>query len=193
MDEMVGFMPGADVQDGRGTAFRELVRRYADRVYTQAYRMLGNREDAEEAVQDIFLKVHRGIVDFRGDSQLTTWLWRITANVCISRLRRKQLAASSLDDPVGDDGATMGDHVPSAEDDPLEYTVRADTAALVRDYVRMLPPAWAMAVSMFYFDELTYDEIAAAIEVPSNTVATYLHRGRNRLARMLADRMGDEI
>ena len=71
--------------------FSEILLTYQDRVYNQTFRMLGNREDAEETTQDIFLSVYGALDNFRGDSKLTTWIYRITSNECISRLRKKQL------------------------------------------------------------------------------------------------------
>ena len=91
------------------TGFAHLVAQHRDRVYNQAYRVLGNREDAEEAAQDVFLQVYRALDSFRGCSAVATWIYRITANVCIDRLRRKRLDTTSMDTPLGDDGATLAD------------------------------------------------------------------------------------
>ena len=70
--------------------FSLLVDKYQDKVYNQAYRMLGNREDAEDATQDVFLRIYRSIEKFRGESKITTWIYSITSNVCIDRLRKLQ-------------------------------------------------------------------------------------------------------
>ncbi len=168
--------------------FRTILFEYQDRVYNQAYRMLGNREDAEEATQDIFLKVHGALEDFRGDSKVSTWLYRITSNECISRLRRKQLDMTSLDEPVGNDGSsTMGDFIPSDMDDPVDILESEELAGMIRSRVRALPPDWAMAISLFHFDDLSYEEIADIMDIPKATVATYIFRGRKKLARDLMD------
>ena len=70
---------------------RRLITEHQDRVYNQAFRMLGNKEDAEEATQDVFLLVHRKRGEFRGESMISPWIYRLTANVCITRLRKQQL------------------------------------------------------------------------------------------------------
>ena len=165
--------------------FTAILTEYQDRVYNQAYRMLGNCEDAEEATQDIFLKIYRLLNSFRGDSKLTTWMYRITANECISRLRKKQMEAMSLDDPLGDDGATIADLVPDKADRADDELVKSEVAEQVRALVRKLPPDWAMAVSLCHFDDLSYDEIAEIMQIPKATVATYIFRGRKKLAGML--------
>ena len=165
--------------------FDHILRTYQDRVYNQAYRMLGNREDAEEAAQDVFLKVYRSLDDFRGDSKLSTWIYRITANECISRLRKKQLDIASMDDPIGDDGAVLADVIPDRREGCDSAIESAETASRIRDMVRTLPPDWAMAISLYHFDDLSYDEIAEIMDIPRATVATYIFRGRKKLASML--------
>ena len=166
--------------------FSEILLTYQDRVYNQTFRMLGNREDAEEATQDIFLSVHGALDNFRGDSKISTWIYRITSNECISRLRKKQLDMRSLDEPVGDDRDTMfGDFIPSNKADPEELLESGETAKLIRSKVRDLPPDWAMAVSLYHFDDLSYDEIAEVMGIPKATVATYIFRGRKKLANGL--------
>ena len=165
--------------------FREIVLEYQDRVYNQAFRMLGNHEDAEEATQDIFMNVHRSLEEFRGDSKMSTWIYRITSNVCISKLRKKQLAMSSMDDPIGEDGATLGDLIPDAASDHTAELELAETSELIRDQVKQLPPDWAMAISLFHFDDKSYEEIADIMEIPKATVATYIFRGRKQLAKSL--------
>ena len=171
--------------------FDRILVEYQDRVYNQAYRMLGNREDAEEAAQDVFLKVHRSLDDFRGESKLSTWIYRITANECISRLRKKQLDTQSLDDPVGDDGAVLADMVPDRTGGADTGLESAETAERIRGMVRDLPPDWAMALSLYHFDDLSYDEIAAAMDIPKATVATYIFRGRKKLVTMLMEYSGN--
>ena len=72
------------------TRFKRLVEEHQNAVSNQAYRMLGSREEAEEATQDVFMRVYRGLSAFRSESKLSTWIYRITTNVCISRLRLKK-------------------------------------------------------------------------------------------------------
>ncbi len=166
--------------------FRKLLYTYQDRVYNQAYRMLGNQEDAEEATQDIFLNIYRSMDEFRGESKITTWIYRITSNVCISRLRKKQLDMTSLDEPRSDDDPrTLSDMLPEEGCDPESILESEETKELIRSEVRNLPPDWAMAVSLYHFDDLSYEEIADVMGIPKATVATYIFRGRKQLAQNL--------
>lgn len=166
--------------------FTGIVKEYQNRVYNQAYRMLGNSEDAEETTQDIFLKVYHSLTDFRGDSALSTWIYRITANECISRLRKKQLKVTSMDEPIGEDGETFAAFIADDGEGPEETVMRSEMDEIIRDEVQNLPPNWAMAISLFHFDDLSYDEIAEAMDIPRATVGTYILRGRNQLAKKLA-------
>ena len=169
--------------------FRTLLATYQDRVYNQAYRMLGNAEDAEEATQDIFMKVYKSMDDFRGESAMSTWIYRITANECISRLRKKQLDTRSFDEPFEDEGKTLADIVPDDSPDAGALLESQESSEMIRNEVQRLPANWAMAISLYHFDDLSYDEIADAMEIPKATVATYISRGRKELAQNLMNFM----
>lgn len=169
--------------------FRTLLATYQDRVYNQAYRMLGNAEDAEETTQDIFMKIYKSMDDFRGESAVSTWIYRITSNECISRLRKKQLDTRSFDEPFEDEGKSLADILPDDSPDAGSLLESQESSEMIRDEVRRLPANWAMAISLYHFDDLSYDEIADAMEIPKATVATYISRGRKQLAQNLMNFM----
>ena len=165
--------------------FRKILEDYQNRVYNQAYRMLGNAEDAEETTQDIFLKIYKKLEDFRGESALSTWIYRITSNECISRLRKKQLDTTSLDETNEPDGYSLADVIPDNAPDAGALLESNEAAEMIRDEVRRLPSTWAMAISLYHFDDLSYDEIAEAMDTPRATVATYISRGRKQLTKQM--------
>ena len=171
--------------------FKKLLADYQDRVYNQAYRMLGNHEDAEEATQDIFMNIYRSLDSFRGESKMSTWIYRVTSNECISRLRKKQLETTSFDEPFEPDGRTLSDIIPDSGSDPEALLESSETAEMVRSQVRRLPANWAMAVSLYHFDDLSYEEISDIIDIPKATVATYIMRGRKQLAQWLMSVMNN--
>jgi RNA polymerase sigma-70 factor, ECF subfamily len=184
---------GASVgSNTRAAQFEHILAEFQDRVYNQAYRMLGNREDAEETAQDVFIKIYRSLDEFRGESKLSTWIYRITANECISRLRKKQLDMTSLDMTVGeDDTTTFGELIPGDGEGADQIMEQTQTAEIVRSMVRKLPPDWAMAISLCHFDDRSYDEIADIMSIPKATVATYIFRGRKKLSSMLMSYQND--
>ena len=181
---------GTMVQSATDKDFRRLVETYQHKVYSQAYRMLGSREEAEEATQDIFLKVHGALGDFRGDSKLSSWIFRITANVCISRMRKKQLKTTSIDAPVAEEGRSVAETLADEDDDPEHEYAATEMGNIVREQLRRLKPEWAQAISLHYFGGQSYDEVAEAMELPRATVATYIRRGKMQLAGMIVAQTG---
>lgn len=172
-------------------SFREILAEYQGKVYNQAYRMLGNREEAEEATQDIFLRIHNSLDEFRGESKLSSWIFRITANVCISRLRRKRLELHSLDEPLGgEEGRRVAETLPDEGNDPESLYRSQETAEIIRAEVRRLPALWAQAISLHHFGGQSYEEVAEIMQIPRATVATYIRRGRMQLATQLVARTG---
>jgi len=165
--------------------FSELLETFQDKVYNQAYRMLGNREEAEEATQDIFLRIHRSLDEFRGESKLSSWIYRIAANVCISRLRKKQLNIISLDEPLDGGGRPAEQLVADEGANPETEYQEMEMAGTIRAEVRRLPPLWAQALSLHYFGMQSYEEVAEAMEIPRATAATYILRGKKQLAKQI--------
>ena len=157
-------------------------------MFNLALKMLGNRNDAEEAVQDVFMRVYSSLKDFRGDSSLSTWIWRITANVCLTRRKKRDTSGVSLDDSGID-----------PPDGRIEDSSRQEKSVYARERrkildacIALLPPNESAVVTLFYFEELSYEEISDILRLPVGTVSTALHRARQRLAEMLRERR-DEI
>ncbi len=165
--------------------FKTLLAEYKDRVYNQTYRMLGNHEDAEETTQDVFLSIYRSLENFRGECKMSTWIYRITSNMCITRLRKSQLVTTSMDEPFEPEGRPLSEILPDSGSDPEKLMESTEIAQLVRSHVSRLPAHWAMAISLFHFDDLSYEKIAEIMEIPKATVATYIMRGRKQLAQWL--------
>lgn len=171
--------------------FRTILNEYQDRVYNQARRMLGSREEAEEAAQDVFMRIHRSLPDFRGECKMSSWVYRIVANVCISRLRKKRHDISSLDEPSEQAGRMVLETLPDESPNPEEELESARSTENLHAAVRRLPALWAQAISLHHFEGLSYEETAEAMEIPRATVATYILRGRRQLARLLIAQTGE--
>ena len=155
--------------------FRQIVREYSDRVGQTARRILGDDRDAEEAVQDVFLKVYHGLKDFKGESEVSTWIYRITVNTCISRRRRAPRPEVSWDDPT-----ILGEIAdPAAR--PDELYEESESKERVAELTASLGDKEAQAVTLFYLEELDYNKISEIMNIPTGSVATVLHRGRTHL------------
>jgi RNA polymerase sigma-70 factor, ECF subfamily len=168
----------ADILEGcrRGdpAAQRRAFERYADRVYSIALHYLrGDEAAARDVAQEVFVKAFRAAPAFRADASLGTWLYRITANACIDELRRRKRLLLFGDLPHALHGST-------APTEPEEGDARI-TAAVGR-----LSPRLRLAVLLRYFDDLSYEEIARALDCTPGTVASRLHRAHAILARELA-------
>ena len=159
--------------------FGRIVEDYAQGVYAHAHRMLGSREEAEEAAQDVFLRIHRSLGGFQGKAKISTWVWRITTNVCLSRREsRRKSTPASLDPESAAD-------VPDGSPDPeRSFIVREESERLGR-MIASLPDREAAVITLYYMEGMDYKEIAGALDLPAGSVATALHRGRERLAGKL--------
>ncbi len=157
--------------------FREIVDGYSAQVYNHALSLLKNREDAEEATQDVFVKINKAIALFRGDAKLSTWIWRITANVCYTRLAKKKLITDSFDN--------VSNSIPDTHSLFSELT-RHERKEIIETALSHIPQQQASILLQFYFEELSYKEIADAFNLPEGTIATLLHRGRENLRMELS-------
>ncbi len=172
------------VQSIRGDkeAFGELVRRCQAPVFNVAYRLMGNRLDAEDAAQEAFLRAYRALATFDATRPIVPWLKRITVNVCLNRLEAKPAEPLTLEE----DGSLS---LPLAGPSPEELTLARETSHAVRAEILQLPPRYRAAIELRHFQELSYDEMAAALGRPLSDVKSDLFRAR----RLLADRLKNTL
>ena len=152
-------------------AFEALVRAYQHRVFGVAARMLGNRTDAEDVAQEVFLRVHRAIGSFRGEAKLSTWLYGIAANLCLNRL-----ASADQRRVRHDDDAIM--RTPSEAADAITTIERNEVDTALRQAIAELPDERRIVVVLRDLEGLSYDEIAQALDLEPGTVRSRLHRAR---------------
>jgi RNA polymerase sigma-70 factor (ECF subfamily) len=177
---------GADILEacrgGDREAFRALYEAYKDKVYSIAlYYFHGDRAAAGDVTQQVFLKLFTSIGQFRGDSEFATWMYRLVVNTCADAARRGKSRTVALDRPAlealprGSNGNT-----------PEEEMDRARTVSAIQSAVSALPERFRLAILLRYFEGLSYEEIAAALNCSMGTVASRLSRGHRMLAAMLA-------
>lgn len=156
--------------------FERIVREYQDRVFRLALSMLGDRAAAEEAAQDALLRVWKGLPGFRAESSLSTWIYSITRNTCLTALGRGRYRTASLDEPgprrEAENRAAAGWFAAGPP----------DAAALLE----RLPAKLRQVLTLFYMQEKSYDEVAQMLGLPMGTVKSYLFRARKSLAEELA-------
>lgn len=166
-------------QRGDRAAFAELVRLTHEQVYNLAYQFLSNAQEAEDLTQEVYLRVWRALSDFRGEARFRTWLYRITANTCINRRRRLRGQLETTQD-----GAVM-ERLPSTQENPDAAVITNDRKKRLWDAVRCLPDKYRLVLSLFYQEQLSYDEVADTLALPLGTVKAQLNRARQALASIL--------
>ncbi len=171
-------VPGAGVA-APPKDFAEVVERYGDFVYNVALRMTGDPHEAQDATQDAFISAYRAFDRFRGESAVTTWLYRITVNAVLmrrrGRKREREMAQGSIEDRV------IADKAPG----PEKLALTSELRDAIQRALDQLPADQRMAVVLRDVQGLSGEEAAAALNVPVSTVKTRLHRGRTRLRELL--------
>lgn len=164
-------------QAGDRDAFAALVQRYSGAVFNQAYRMLDDAHEAEDAVQEVFLRAYRRIDSYDPARRFVTWLLSIGSNFCIDRLRRRRGAWLTLDD--------VAFWLTSGEPGPEARALHDERRAAVQRALQRLPETYRGVTVLRYWHDLSYLEIAEALSLTEATVKTRLHRARKLIAAAL--------
>ncbi|MWC27187.1 RNA polymerase sigma factor SigW [Paenibacillus sp. MMS18-CY102] len=174
---------------GDQQAFAEIVDMYQDKLYHMAYRMLYNRQEAEDVVQDAFLRVYRNLERYDESLKFSTWIYRIATNLCIDRLRRRK-PTYSLDaesaDHEGLDGYSM---VPSDNRTPESETMLSETQRIIHQAIETLPAKYKSVMVLRYLQEMSLQEIGDVLDMPVTTIKTRVHRGREFLRKRLEHKL----
>lgn len=169
--------------------FAALVDRYRDRGYSLALRILRSPRDAEEALQDAFVRAWRGLGEFQGSSTFATWFYRILYNVCMTALakrRKERIFADGGEEDLPDPGAE-----PAMPGDWSGLELR-DLTERVAGALRELPPKYASIITLFHLQELSHAEIAEVTGLPVGTIKTHLFRARVLLQKAALAKIDDE-
>ena len=176
------------IRKGRPRDFGALVDRHKERAMTLALRLVGEREDAEEVVQDAFLRAFRSLDQFRGESKFSTWFYRILYNVCMARVTRRPKQGETVS--YGDEGF---DRIDSDEPSVQQTLESEEEQAVLREEITRLPETFRTALTLFYVQELSYDDMASILQMPLGTVKTNLSRGRLLLRKRVLRRLNEEV
>ena len=180
------------------TAFNELVLTYERRVFSLVFRMLGRRDEAEDLAQEVFVQVFKAIGQFRGDSKLSTWIYRIAVNLC--KNKTKYLARRHAGDQ--DDVDAMADRVPFSAakgvsvaevSRPDELVEGMQLEAVVKVAIAQLEPDFRQALILRDVEDMSYEEIAAVTGLPDGTVKSRIHRARGQLRALVEKAMGETV
>jgi RNA polymerase sigma-70 factor (ECF subfamily) len=165
---------------GEPEAFGELVRRWERKIFSLSYGMLGSAEDARDATQETFIAAYRNLQGFRGEARVSSWLHRIAVNQCISRQRRARVRPETA---IEDESLTAGERFMATPEQasPALWAEKKQRKEAVRKAVSALPPELREVVVLKEFEDLTFQEIADALQIPLSTVKSRLYTALKQL------------
>lgn len=164
-------------KSGDQEAFRHIVERYQGAVYNLAYRMLGTPEEAEDAAQEIFVRIYRQLGRYDPERKFSTWTLAIATNYCIDQLRRRRMQLVPLDNIIP--WARTRDSGPEGE------ALGSESRDEMQRLLKRLPEKYRAPLVLRYWEDLSCAEIAEILGVPEGTIKTQIHRARKQLGKML--------
>jgi RNA polymerase sigma-70 factor, ECF subfamily len=183
----------AQAKAGDQAAFAQLVEMHQDFVFNLAYRILQNYEEADDASQEAFVKIWQALAGFRGESKFTTWAYRIVRNSCLNRLRsmkgnpRLISVETNFEDGENGEQDILANLPGDQADEPAWHFDTNERRQLIWDQVDQLSVKYREIIALYYGQEMSYEEIAAALEVPVGTVKTHLYRAKAQLKTQLME------
>jgi RNA polymerase sigma-70 factor (ECF subfamily) len=177
-------------REGRQAAYRELIRRYERPIFALIFRMVRDRELAEDLSQETFVKALNAIGSYRPEFKFSSWIFKIANNAAIDHLRRRELDTLSLE---GSPHAATPEAMQATalqsgnrEESPLEAVEARELGSAIEAAIGRLRPEYRSCILLRHVEGRAYEEIAEILDLPLGTVKTYIHRARNELRQMLA-------
>ena len=177
-------------QDGDVAAFEQLIENYQQPVFNLAYRMIGNQDDASDIAQEAFIKVYTSISRFKGNSKFSTWIYRITTNVCLDEIRkRKRLPTFSLSESIdADEGEINREIEDKSANVEMNFEIEQRNK-IINEAILKLPEKHRAVIVLRDVNNLSYDQIAATLDCSEGTVKSRIARAREKLYEILKDKL----
>lgn len=175
------------ILEGDSNAFAVLVDQYKDLVFSLSLKMLKNREEAEEAAQDTFVKVFKSLKNFKGDSKFSTWIYKVAYNTCLDQLKKNKRVQNTI--PIDDFSENQIQNLENV----LDAIDERDRNKMIQDCIHLLPSEEAFLLILFYFEEQSLEEISKIIDCTANNAKVKLYRSRKKIASILKMRLEPEI
>jgi len=184
-DQLVKRAIGGDEQ-----AYRELVDKYERALYFHILKMIKDKEQVEDLVQETFVKAFDNLKSYSTNYAFSTWLYRIATNHTIDYLRKKKLQTMSIDEPVKTKEGDMRMQLPDESAETDRKIIRKQRQNMVREAIKDLPPKYRRVIEMRHMEEKSYQEIADILDLPLGTVKAHIFRARELLYKSLKDKKG---
>ena len=175
------------ILNGDTNAFKVLVDRYKDLVFTLSLKMLHSREEAEESAQDTFIKVYKSLSRFKGESKFSTWIYKVAYNNCLDRLKRQKRNRSLV--PINE----FSEHEVLSLLNVLDSIEETERRQMIQDCLVALPSEECFLLTLYYFNEKSLKEISRIMGINENNVKIKLFRSRKKLAGILKAQLEPEI
>lgn len=175
-----------DIIAGNTNAFAVLVDNYKDMVFTLAFRMLKNREEAEEVSQDSFIKIFKSLNKFKGDSKFSTWVYRVAYNTCLDRIKKHKRSQTHI--PID----TFTEHYIKTVETALDKLEQEERRQAVQNCLQLLPSEDSFLLTLYYFEEQSLEDISKITGLTANNVKVKLFRSRKKLAVIFSQQLGPE-
>jgi RNA polymerase sigma-70 factor (ECF subfamily) len=175
-----------------GIQFEAIVQEHQQKVFRTLLRLTGNRENVEDLAQEVFLRLYRGLENFRGDSQISTYLYRIVLNVAQDEWKRRRKERENIATPVYDPDADQEDWIENMPSDAPDAEAALEQQQMWRavdEELLQLAETERAVLVLYHQEECSYEHIAAMLNLPVGTVRTHLHRGREKLGKLVRARM----
>jgi len=178
---------------GDQVAFGKLMARYKESVYYMILKMVNNKEDAMDLTVETFAKAFEKLEKYQPDYAFSTWLFRVATNNCIDFIRKKKLNTMSIHGMVDDDGEEKTLQIKADVLNPEETSIKKQQTQELKVLIESLPARYRNLITLRYFDELSYEEIAQQLDLPLGTVKAQLFRARYLLGNIINRFNRDDI
>ena len=173
------------VLKGDQNAYADIVNLYQHKLYQVCYRMLGNKQEAEDIAQEAFIRAYINLHSYDQNRKFSTWLYRIATNLCIDRIRKKKPDYYLDAEVAGTDGLDMYSQIAAEDPLPDEAVEQMELQDRIQYEISRLPDKYRSVIVLKYIEELSLQEISEILDMPLGTVKTRIHRGREALRKQL--------
>ena len=173
------------VLKGDQNAYADIVNLYQHKLYQICYRMLGNKQEAEDIAQEAFVRAYINLHSYDQKRKFSTWIYRIATNLCIDRIRKKKPDYYLDAEVAGTDGLDMYSQIAADEKLPEDVVTQMELQERIQYEISQLPDKYRSVIVLKYIEELSLQEISEILDMPLGTVKTRIHRGREALRKQL--------
>ncbi len=175
--------------DGDQQAYTEILKKYRAPLYNLLYRMVKNKMETEDLVQEAFIKAFKSLASFNDDYAFSTWLYKIAINNCIDHFRKKKLKTFPIDKPIESKDGSIKREFPDVSYQPDQYLLSKEKDKLINEAIQNLPEKYRTAIVLRHNDDKSYEEISQIMAIPLGTVKARIFRAREMLKKQLKHKL----